>query len=429
MMALMRVPTVLSIATMVAGIVSTPPAGSQTDMAREWRPAIQRLASPAAEASAQPQLSVSVRGVLLSWIERKGTHASLRFAERTPTGWSESRTVASGDDWFVNWADVPSLVRLDNATLAAHWLQMSGKDTYAYDVRLAYSIDDGRTWSASFTPHHDGTKREHGFASLFQMPGTGLGLIWLDGRAMASAAGHDGHGGTSEGAMSVRFATFDASWKQTSEVPVDLRVCECCPTSAAMTSEGPVIAYRNRTEDEVRDIYVARLERGAWTTPTPAHADNWKIAACPVNGPRLSARGRTVVLAWFTVRDEVGHAYAAFSTDAGRTFGRPIQLDDTASIGRVDVALLPDGSAAATWIEFAGQRSSFAVRRVLPSGQKSPAVAVAPVDGARATGYPRVAWAGDELVFAWTASGNGALRVETAKASLSGLFSQPSPDE
>ena len=93
------------------------------------------------------------------------------------------------------------------------------------------------------------------------MPGAGLGLIWLDGRAMGSAEGHDAHG-ASEGAMSVRFGTFDAAWKQTSEMPVDLRVCECCPTTAAMTSDGPVVAYRNRSEDEIRDIYVARLENG-----------------------------------------------------------------------------------------------------------------------------------------------------------------------
>ena len=36
----------------------------------------------------------------------------------------------------------------------------------------------------------------------------------------------------------------------------------------------------------------------------------------------LSARGRNVVLAWFTVKDDVGHAYAAFSADAGRTLAR-----------------------------------------------------------------------------------------------------------
>lgn len=411
MMATMRASAISVIAAVV---MSTQSVGSDAGQGIAWRPAIQELDSPAAKGSAQPQLSVSARGVLLSWVERTGTRASLKFSERTATGWSEPRTAASGDDWFVNWADVPSVVRLDNGTLVAHWLQMSGTDTYAYDVRLAYSKDEGRTWSASFTPHHDGTKREHGFASLFQMPGAGLGLIWLDGRAMASAEGHDAHGGASGGAMSVRFGTFDTNWKQTSEMPVDLRVCECCPTTAVVTSDGPLVAFRNRSENEVRDIYVSRFDHGTWTEPTAVNNDGWTIPACPVNGPMLSARGRDVAIAWFTVKDDVGHAYAAFSADAGRTFGQPIRLDETSALGRVDIELLPDGSAVATWIEFGEQRSRLAARLVHPSGQTSALTTIAAIDGARASGYPRVARGGDELVFAWTESKDGQFRLRTA---------------
>jgi hypothetical protein len=93
------------------------------------------LPSPAGPNSAQPQLTVSSRGVLLSWIERDGEKSALRFAERTTTGWTAARTVASGSDWFVNWADVPSVLRLSDGSLYGHWLQKSGADTYAYDVR------------------------------------------------------------------------------------------------------------------------------------------------------------------------------------------------------------------------------------------------------------------------------------------------------
>lgn len=390
----------------------------------DWAPRIEPIATPAASGSAQPQLSVSSRGVLLSWIER-GDKAVLKFSERTASGWSEPRTAASGDNWFVNWADVPSVVRLADGTLAAHWLQMSGEDTYSYDVRLAHSKDDGRSWSPSFTPHHDGTKSEHGFASLFQMPGAGLGLVWLDGRAMKPGSDHDahdapaGHGpqmAQAKGAMSVRFGTFSNEWKQTAEMPVDLRVCECCPTTAAVTSDGPIVAFRNRTEDEIRDIHVSRFENGTWTVSKAVHDDGWQIPACPVNGPMLSARQRNVAIAWFTVKDDVGRAFVAFSTDAGRTFAAPIRADDAASLGRVDVELLADGSAVVTWIEFAEQRAQIRARRVLPSGAKSAAMTVASIAGSRASGYPRVALHGDELVFAWTESRDGSLRVQTAVA-------------
>lgn len=386
----------------------------------------QPLVSPAAAGgSAQPHLSVSDRGVLLSWIERAGAKATLRFSERSAAGWSAPRDVASGTDWFVNWADVPSVLRLADGTLAAHWLQKSGPGTYAYDVRLSYSRDGGKTWAASFTPHHDGTKTEHGFASLFQLPGAGLGLVWLDGRAMR-ADGHDAPAGTSSGAMTVHFGAFDRAWKQTAETPVDLRVCECCPTTAAVTSDGPIVAYRNRSDDEIRDIYVSRLEGGKWSEPKAVHDDGWQISQCPVNGPMLAARGRNVAIAWFTMKDGQGRTFLAFSTDAGRTFGAPIRVDDGGTLGRVDLELAGDGSAVVSWIEYADRRAEFRARRVEPSGAKSPPMTVAALNSDRTNGYPRIAVHRGELVFAWTeatrpqpgAPGGPNLRVLTAVAPL-----------
>ena len=376
------------------------------------RASIEPLASPAGPNSAQPQLSLSTRGVLLSWIERDGPKATLRYAERTAAGWSAPRDVASGTDWFVNWADVPSVIRLTNGDLAAHWLQKSGADTYAYDVRLAYSKDDGRTWSASFLPHSDGTKTEHGFASLFPMPGGGLGLTWLDGRATKPGASHGGHGGG--GAMTVHAAAFNRDWKQIYESPVDTRVCDCCPTAVAVTSDGPITAYRNRSDDEVRDIFISRFEKGKWSEPAAVHDDGWKIAACPVNGPMLSANGREVAIAWFTAKDDQPRAWVAFSSDAGRSFGTPIRLDDSGTLGRVDVDLMPDGSAVASWIEFAEQRAQLRVRRVQRSGVRSPPVTVSNVAGSRASGYPRLAAAGKDVVLAWTETGEGRSQVQTA---------------
>lgn len=381
-----------------------------------WSAAIEQQTTPAGPNSGQPQLSSSARGLLLSWIERQGEKATLRFSERTNGRWSAPRDVASGTDWFVNWADVPSVVRLGSGELVAHWLQKSGPDTYAYDVRLAHSNDDGQTWSASFTPHSDGTKTEHGFASLVQMPSGGLGLTWLDGREMKSGGSHEAHGSAEPGAMTLRFATFGQDWRRTSESPIDQRVCECCPTTAAVTADGPIVAYRNRSDDEVRDIYISRLENGKWTEPTAVHADGWKIAACPVNGPMLTARGRNVAIAWFTGQGDQPRSFVAFSNDAGRTFGTPIRLDDVASLGRVDIELMEDGSAVAGWIEFAEQRSQFRVRRIEPSGAKSAPLTVSRLASGRSSGYPRLAVDHGQVVFAWTESEEGRTQVRTAVA-------------
>ena len=48
--------------------------------------------------------------------------------------------------------------------------------------------------------------------------------------------------------MSVYFAQFDKAFKQIAESVVDTRVCECCPTAAAVTAEGVITAYRDRSE-------------------------------------------------------------------------------------------------------------------------------------------------------------------------------------
>ena len=216
--------------------------------------------------------------------------------------------------------------------------------------------------------------------------------------------------------MTLRAATFDAAGKQVSDVLVDDRVCECCPTAVAVTSEGPIAAFRNRSDKEVRDIHVSRLVNGTWTASTSVHDDGWTIPACPVNGPAIDARGADVAVAWFTAPKDEGHAFLAFSRDAGRTFGTPVRLDDAQSTGRVAVTVLTDGSAVASWIEFANNQSQFRLRRVSPSGEKSTAQTIA--DAGETSGYPRLARRGDELVLAWTGSDKGALSVRTAVAPL-----------
>jgi len=187
------------------------------------------------------------------------------------------------------------------------------------------------------------------------MPGSGLGLVWLDARQTDDPENDN---------MSLRAAAFDATGAQVSESLVDERVCDCCPTATAMAASGPIAAFRDRSREEVRDISVSRFVDGKWTPSTPVHDDGWKIEACPVNGPAISARGRTVVVAWMTARDDDGRALAAFSNDEGATFGTPIRLDDAGSLGRVGVILLDDGSAIASWIDFANKHAQFQVRRV-----------------------------------------------------------------
>lgn len=398
MRSLVLVATLVALGTVACNRTDSP---SSTAAPREapWPVKVEAVPLPPVGHTDSPQMTASDHGIILSWIEHRGGTAYLRFARRAAAAWSDTQTVASGGDWFLSWADVPTVLRLSTGTLVANWYRATNAAIEAYDVLMAYSTDTGKTWTRPFSPHTDMTTTQHGFVSMVELPDTSLGLLWLDGREQElNKADPEG------GAMALYYGRFDSAWALTNQERVDARVCECCPTAAVATPEGVLTAFRDRSPREIRDINVSRLTNGTWTSARPVHVDNWMIEACPVNGAALSARGQDVAIAWFTAKDDLPRAFVAFSTDSGSTWGQPIRLDDESTLGHVDIELLDDGSAAVSWVEFAEQRSSLRLRRVEPDGGRSAAIPVTP---ARVTGHPRLARSGKELVLAWTESVEG----------------------
>lgn len=379
---------------------------------------IQPAESPATGDSREPELTATPDGrVVLSWVEKIGAKRyALRAAVIERDVWGEALTVAEGENWFVNWADFPSVIGLTDGTLAAHWLVKSGTATYAYNVNIAHSETRGATWTKPLVPHRDNTQTEHGFVSLIALPDGALGAIWLDGRNMKNMQDSDEHAPAAE-SMTLRYAMIGRDGTLSDEAELDERVCECCQTSAAVTSDGPIVVYRDRSPGEVRDIYVVRQVNGTWTTPQPVFADNWQIDGCPVNGPAIAANGRNVVVAWFSSPGNVPRVKVAFSNDAGATFSQPIQVDDGENAGRVDTLLLADGSALVCWLAGNGEGGQIKVRRVQANGVLGPPAVIAQTDISRSSGFPRMArWRG-KVHFAWTEFGNPS-RVRMAVADV-----------
>lgn len=236
--------------------------------------------------SALPHLASHAGTTVLSWVEPVGDGVALRFATLGDNGWSSPQTVSTGEDWFVNWADFPSVEPITDTTWAAHWLRKKPGGKYAYDVVMAVSDDRGEHWQTPLTPHTDDTATEHGFVSLFPTL-AGVGALWLDGRN--TSGGHDGHAAHG-GGMTLRAATINANSERVDEHLVDGLMCDCCQTDIALTDHGPVAVYRDRSPDEVRDIAIARQVEGQWLPGIPVATDNWQIDGCPVNGPAVAAR-------------------------------------------------------------------------------------------------------------------------------------------
>ena len=361
---------------------------------------VAQLPTPAGQGSAQPSLaSADDERVILTWHEPAEGGAALRMATLDETGWSAPVTVAAGRDFIVNWADFPSALPLGDGRLAVHWLEREGSDAYAYGVRLAFSNDGGATWSEPIRPHTDSTQTERGFVSLLPA-GDGVRAVWLDGRNFAAARPE----------MTLRSAVVSEAGL-TEEALLDARICDCCQTDATVSAAGEVVVYRDRTEEEIRDISIVRRVDGQWTAPEVVHADGWHIDGCPVNGPAVASRDGLVAVAWFTAARDTAKVLLAVSQDGGASFAAPIRIDGGDPAGRVDVVLLEDRTALVSWIEETGDAAELRVSAVTPDGRTDPGVRVAAVSAARSSGFARMAVTRGGAVIAWTDVDGATVRV------------------
>lgn len=333
---------------------------------------------------------------VLSWLEPEGHGHTLRFATLADDQWRDVTTVARGENWFVNWADFPSVEPISGNRWAAHWLVKRPGGTYAYDVAVALSADSGASWSAPITPHTDGTATEHGFVSLYP-DGDNVGALWLDGREMTTEAGHG------SGPMTLRSVQIDGDGALQDGRVVDERVCDCCQTDVAIGGAGPIAVYRDRSNEEIRDIYIAKSVGGRWQSGESVARDDWRIPGCPVNGPAVAAMDDRVAVAWFTGANNQGRVKVAISTDGGETFGAPVIIDDSAPVGRVDVTLLDDGSVVTSWMAPRdGGAGAVMARLLLPNNTLKRARVITGTKLARRSGFPQMLRYQSGLLFAWT---------------------------
>ncbi len=360
---------------------------------------------PSIGAVTSPRLAAAPDGqILLSWLQTDSAAVALNYSRYTDGSWGAAGKVSESEDMFVNWADLPSVVPLADGHLTAHWMVLSGAHSHAYDIAFSESADNGATWSTPTTPHTDGTDTEHGFVSIYSYEGE-TGLLWLDGRKMVNEVTDD----PVASGMTLR----------SNDQLVDELVCDCCQTDVAIASSGPVAVYRDRSIDEIRDIYITRLIDGRWQSGIPVADDSWEIWGCPVNGPSIAADGDLVAVAWFTAADEP-LVQLATSSDSGETFSAPIEIVRSETLGRAAIAILDDGAVAVSWLESTGSgNSEVKVKRVNPDGSTGPVRIIA--NSASAFSVPQMLRHNSDLVFAWTQSEGDESTINSARVAINSL--------
>ncbi len=375
---------------------------------------VEEVLSPAGASSSLPHLVSNTDGTLVSWVETKGDSlATLFFSELENGTWQEPKAVVEGGDWFVNWADYPMIAE-NKGNYWSHVLKKSTKGTYSYDVKMNIKAKGSTTWETDMALHTDGTPTEHGFVTVLPFKDAFF-VTWLDGRnTEENEAGE-------RGAMTVRAAEVAANGEVSHEHELDVSTCDCCQTTAAITDNGPVVLYRDRTEEEIRDISIVRQVNGTWTAPKTIHADGWKIKGCPVNGPKVAAMGNNVAVAWFTAAQDTARVQVVFSKDGGENFENPTVIAKGTTIGRVDVVWVDEETAVVSWMDTKEKVASLNVAKISRTGVVSEKVTVVEMNGSRQSGFPQLEKVDDMLYLAWTDVTATDTRVRMVKVAISAL--------
>jgi len=356
------------------------------------------MKSPAGENSSAPNMHLTEDGeIYITWMQKNAdTTNSLYFAVLENGKWSKQKHIAKGEDLLVNYADFPTITSFRNGALAVNNLEFIKNAGFAYNIDLRVSDNNGQDWSAPMRPHTDGTPTEHGFVGLLPHAKNQLFATWLDGRNFYEDSAQNIFA-TNE--VALRSAIISKDGELSEETVLDSRTCSCCQTDVALIPNGKMVVYRDRTQEEIRDIYCVRQVDGKWSEPQRISNDNWEIAGCPVNGPAVAANGNAVVVTWFTAANKLAKTKIAFSSDAGKTFGNEFVVSQDSTLGRVDVLLLEDGSAVASWLQTSGEETAFTIQKIYSNGSMEAPVIISKSKDVAMKSFPKMVEKAGTLYF------------------------------
>ena len=182
--------------------------------------------------------------------------------------------------------------------------------------------------------------------------------------------------------MTLRSAVLTTSGERAHEQVVDESVCDCCQTDIAVSSLGPLAVYRDRTSDEIRDIYITRHDGERWEEGERLYPDNWEIA-------------------WFSAAGDHPIVRLVRSSDGGLNFQEPVVIAEGRIAGYVGLALLPNRYVAVSWVarNDGGSNTLFAAV-IDPAGQISAVETIAEISQLRV--FPQLGYQDGHLVLAWT---------------------------
>jgi hypothetical protein len=307
----------------------------------------------------------------------------------------------------------PPRVLMQGADLEILWVS---KRAGVSGIRAAASTDGGLTFAPARSITPAGLTGARGWESATLGADGVVHAVWLDGRAAPSPSSDTRASAAQAPAAAVpgphhhhgamRQDIYHAMWKGADppvETLVASNVCFCCKTAVVSRGTNVFVAWRHLFPGGVRDIAMARSTDGGRTFQDPVRVseDNWKIDACPDDGPAMTIDRRGALhVTWPTlVNDPDGQRMAIFessSQDGGATFSPRARVDAaTGGPAHPRIATGIAGPGAVVWDELA-----LGARRVLfrPVGGGPPTV----LSAGGIPSYPAIVPLDDGFVVAWT---------------------------
>jgi len=230
---------------------------------------------------------------------------------------------------------------------------------YTGEIRFVRSLDGGKTFAPPITVHANRDVITHRFESLIVDREGRIYVAWIDKRDAQAALAHKRK---YAGAALYYAVSVDAGASFRGDYKIAEHSCECCRIALALDAQGrPVAFWRHVFEPNVRDHALAELTPdGKPSAIRRATFDDWRIDACPHQGPGLafSADGKRHQV-WFDMKENEGGVFYAAADAAGK-LEKPIRLGD-AQAQHADVAVRGSDIVLA-WKQFDGKASAILSR-------------------------------------------------------------------
>lgn len=233
------------------------------------------------------------------------------------------------------------------------------RNPHTGDIRFVRSVDGGKSFSEPVSVHANRDPIVHAFGAMIVDPAGNLYVVWIDSRNKEAAkAGKQAYPGNG-----LYYAvSTDAGKSFQGDYRIADHTCECCRLSLALNEkQRPVVMWRHIFAPNIRDHATAELGLDGVAGPvTRASFDDWRIDACPHQGPSLAfAADGTRHQSWFTVKENEGGIYYAAVSRSGQS-GTPVRLG-TGQAKQGEVAV--DGkNICVVWKQFDGEATALIAR-------------------------------------------------------------------